>query len=926
MTVRRTLGLLFSLLIVAALTFNYGNSNAQNNPSERDVPQEIPTNDGSPEIGPNADKDSDKPHLLAGSYYNVGNGLTATLMLNNKGMRPLEVRPTLYASGGQRLDIAPVTVEATSFRMINLNEWATLGGAAFQQGSIQLFHRGRDLVLGAQIYLVDETHNLSFEEKLTEITNGGPSRLDGVWWLPHAGADVRLVLSNTTDAPLTVTADFAGATHNRSGAGVFTLASHETRVVVVNEGSPRNAAGVSQGNGKRGEAVAVSLTHSGVGGALLARAMVQDTDTGYSSTVQFSSPQAGKSSRLEGAGLRLKDSGGNELVPVVVARNVGQRVVTLRGRVPYTSGDGSIKYVKAPDTRIAAGDVQIIRLDQAIKKAKLPSDVSIAGLAFEHNGEAGGVIIAAHSMSADEDQVYRVPMWDPLAQRSPTGGYPWYVEGSSSTTVYIKNVTGREQQYVAHLVYPGGRYAFGRKSVKGGQTVEIDIRKLRNEQVPDEEGQTIPLDVTRGQIKWSLKQQAGSTDPYDGLALIGRSEQTDTALGISSNYACLNCCSDTFWFGEIRPGNGEMEVGSQVQFGAYETYEDCYGFFYTSPAPASWSSSNSGVASVSGGLVTANSMGDVSINASWQVTQYRNDPFCESPLGPSPVIEQEEDEPQPQYAGCGYTCRPYWYNTSASASVRIKPVVRITGANICDDRIDINLQPANVSGLLKVFLDYNGGSLELAHRPQQGGNTREYFYTVNLPNREFTGIRATWEVNNMVGTGTMNYRMQVLGDYLQTCYNVPLETDYAGEVVNAGAARIENNLCDWYSLDFRKQFLNEVNENGSGIDNTGTQMQIEGFCTGAPSTSPAYNNRRYRRPTNIRTQCITPLEIDRTVARGRQSSLTCGTQVFIAGIGCRIVEDSGGGLASDQLDNYKGVGVAACQGWSNPRLKTVRLF
>jgi hypothetical protein len=37
------------------------------------------------------------------------------------------------------------------------------------------------------------------------------------------------------------------------------------------------------------------------------------------------------------------------------------------------------------------------------------------------------------------------------------------------------------------------------------------------------------------------------------LALIGRSEQTDTVQGISSNYSCQSCCTDGFLFGEVSP-------------------------------------------------------------------------------------------------------------------------------------------------------------------------------------------------------------------------------------------------------------------------------------------------------------------------------------------------------------------------------------
>ena len=77
------------------------------------------------------------PHTLAGSFYTVQNGIGAKLLLNNKGITPLEVRPTLYNLAGQPLELPAVTVEASSFRFINLSEWASIGGESYKQGSIR---------------------------------------------------------------------------------------------------------------------------------------------------------------------------------------------------------------------------------------------------------------------------------------------------------------------------------------------------------------------------------------------------------------------------------------------------------------------------------------------------------------------------------------------------------------------------------------------------------------------------------------------------------------------------------------------------------------------------------------------------------------------------------------------------------------------
>ena len=152
-----------------------------------------------------------KPHLLAGAYYTTNNNFSAKLLLNNKGPLPIEVQPTLFSLSGERFDVPPITIDANSHRFEDFGDWATIAGEQFREGSIQVFHRGKDLVLGTQIYLTDETHSLSFEEKLTELGKPGSSRLEGVWWLPSPRGAVKLVLSNSTDTVLSVSIDHSRA-------------------------------------------------------------------------------------------------------------------------------------------------------------------------------------------------------------------------------------------------------------------------------------------------------------------------------------------------------------------------------------------------------------------------------------------------------------------------------------------------------------------------------------------------------------------------------------------------------------------------------------------------------------------------------------------------------------------------------------------
>lgn len=184
-------------------------------------------------------KDFDKPHLLAASYYNVKDNLTATLMLNNKGPEPVEIKPTLFSLTGERLEVASVIVAGESFRNIDLREFGALPGTLFEQGSLQLFHLGPDLVIGAQLYLVNEARSLSFDEKLSEYQNAASTQLESVWWLPSPECATTLVLSNTSDQEITTQAVLQMGKDRAQDMGL-TLRPHETKLINLKQEKPVN--------------------------------------------------------------------------------------------------------------------------------------------------------------------------------------------------------------------------------------------------------------------------------------------------------------------------------------------------------------------------------------------------------------------------------------------------------------------------------------------------------------------------------------------------------------------------------------------------------------------------------------------------------------------------------------------------------------
>jgi hypothetical protein len=558
---------------------------------------------------------AENPHILAASYYRLTVDMEATLTLNNKAPHPTETQLTLFGLTGARLDAGPIMVERNSFRVINLRDYVG-ADSAFQEGSLQVLYHGKNLQLGAQVRLVDAEHSLIFDEQLVEPAKMFASaRLASVWWLPSHSCNISLALSNTTDASVSVTARVDGIAPKQRRPLTIVLNPFETRVMDVKRDLIGNRGGTLLQLG------GISLQHSGWPGALLARAMIQEPATGYSASVQFFDPQTAKSSKLNGAGLRLSRVGGERLTPVVAAYNAGSTETVVSGRIPYTASDGRTGFIALPSLRLAPGEVNIVNLSGALSKSRLGQTVVSAGLEFKYTSAPGSVVMSAQSTSASGRQVFRVPLIDAESMPSSTGGYPWSIDDDSSTIIYIKNCSSIRQHYFLQLNFDGDVYAPGLKTVEAGQTAVLDVRALRDSQVADAFGRVIPLSATRGQVTWSID------GPHD-LALIGRAEQIDVVHGLSSSYACASCCPYYFSDAWCDPGNVTGLPGDTTQFQAWEQREDCYGnLFAPILRTATWSSTDSAVATVdSSGLATAQSLGSTHIQASWTTYTYAERP------------------------------------------------------------------------------------------------------------------------------------------------------------------------------------------------------------------------------------------------------------------------------------------------------------
>ena len=153
-------------------------------------------------------------YRLTATYYSLRDNLTTTLMLNNKGPQPILATPTFYSLAGTRLQLAPITVPATSYLDVDMHQ--LLAGAAdeFREGSMKIAYNGISQQLGAQVKMIDSENSLIWAEQFVYTTKFTSNRLENVWWLPYQNTETKVVVSNTSSGTVAASITVDGTSPN----------------------------------------------------------------------------------------------------------------------------------------------------------------------------------------------------------------------------------------------------------------------------------------------------------------------------------------------------------------------------------------------------------------------------------------------------------------------------------------------------------------------------------------------------------------------------------------------------------------------------------------------------------------------------------------------------------------------------------------
>ncbi|MGH9449474.1 MAG: hypothetical protein ACRD11_02945, partial [Terriglobia bacterium] len=189
-----------------------------------------------------------------------------------------------------------------------------------------------------------------------------------------------------------------------------------------------------------------------------------------------------------------------------------------------------------------------------------------------------------------------------------SGANPWHLDKNTESILYLTNESDKAARIGFSITANGVHYYLNDLRLQPYETRAINIRLLRDAQIPDFRGSKIPANATDGSVNWIR---------IDNVAVMGRLMAITRNGRMNSSYdCCVSCCpASLFNLAVTGPYGFDLLPGQSQQLNDVGYYQDCNGNQTFPTIYAIWSSDDPNAASVSAGDVTAHNAGSPTITA-----------------------------------------------------------------------------------------------------------------------------------------------------------------------------------------------------------------------------------------------------------------------------------------------------------------------
>jgi hypothetical protein len=430
------------------------------------------------------------------------------------------------------------------------------------------------------------------------VLNGrGSDTQEAVWWTPRGGRVV-IALGNSSDTSIQTHLEYSNGQSQ-----TVDIAPHATEYLRVRPPVPGTDRPTRDGTGE-----SVRMTTVGPSGSLKATGLILASGSRLVSSIRFCDTKGVAQQHLFATNMRLGD-----YQPRILLKNTSAAGIVTRPRFFPSAGDSG-NPVELSAVTLLPEEIVELDLSALMSAADRRTDLKTVSVQILNSGAPGSLIGAIFGVEQGTGATYDLPLRDSGTTRANTGAYPWRIDGDFNTIVSITNVGNTPSRYIAEIYYPGGRYLFGDRGLAVGETASFDLRKIRDEQLPDANGDLLPRTVTSGQFRWHWFPAPGTPQ------MIGRAAVSSPSRGISISYSCQANC---YGFGpEYRIGGN-----TTVLMSGYETmstkirwYGSSGGYYDYNTTMSGGQMDNTSIASldpVSSGWLNVNGLGVGDTYWSW---------------------------------------------------------------------------------------------------------------------------------------------------------------------------------------------------------------------------------------------------------------------------------------------------------------------
>ena len=561
--------------------------------------------------------DAGQRSMAGGLWMTDPNTRSSIYVRNVVETDSITTTPILYLSNGNRYVLPDVAVEPAGVAIISINDELEKQGISSKaplSGYVELDYKWPWDPFCATVRSIDTAHSTIFNFALRGIsplplqTDDPPppptKTLDGMWWKQGPNVTGFVAIANLSADAVQASVQLTDEMGQTLSQHDVSVSPHGMKLIQLDE---LQSIKTAQGG--------IRVSSSTTMDQLVVQGGLEDQATGYSAALPFAvEGLSAKSAPVTVAEVGLMVGAadpmmlfpaGTTFTPYSVLRNVGEASISLKPSLWWMQ-NGKPQSAELPPLTLSPLETRSLDLLALLASVGLQGFNGSVNLVFDGEARRGCLVMASGSVDQTNTYVFEVVPRGAMESAAKSIQY-WSTGNGDDTMVTIWNPADEAQDFHFTLFFTGGHYTLP-LHLEPRATRAFNISEIIQNQIPDEEGNVIPPSIHEGSAKIS-----GSLAETQHILVTA-----DVGVYNVRKGTCTNQCQECDGFSQVVVVDDpfSVAVSGTHQQNVYATWNTGGQYLYTSSA--SWSSSNTAIATVNNGTnkgrVTGVSPGSVTVS------------------------------------------------------------------------------------------------------------------------------------------------------------------------------------------------------------------------------------------------------------------------------------------------------------------------